>query len=123
MNVLPIEQLLYYRRYLFSWLELYASYHRGVMNPNTHRIHFAILGFVHTYTLVTRKLQVGCGRSTYRMTVLLSQILIFCIKAGFETQMASYTSEHPSQSISDKSILCIRSPIGIKYFFSKIGHN
>ena len=48
-------------------------------------------------TLVTRKLQVVYGRSIYRMTALLSQIPIFCVRAGFEIQMACYASKHVSQ--------------------------
>ena len=38
-NVLPIERLLYYRRYIFSWLELYVRYDQRVMDPNTHHNH------------------------------------------------------------------------------------
>ena len=46
-NALPIEQLLYYRRYLFSGLELYERYDWRVIDPNTHCNHFLILHFVH----------------------------------------------------------------------------
>ena len=45
-----MEQLLYYWRYLFSWLELYARYDRQVMSPNTERNHLLIQHFVRTYT-------------------------------------------------------------------------
>ena len=46
MDVLHIEQLLYYPRYLLSSLELYVRYKRQVMVPNMHRNHFAISRFV-----------------------------------------------------------------------------
>ena len=49
-GLLPIKRSLYYRRYLFSWLELYVTYRRRVMNPSTHRNHFAIRRFVRAYT-------------------------------------------------------------------------
>ena len=47
---LPIERLLYYRRYPVTWLELYTRNNWRVMNPNTHRNHFLIRHFVSTYT-------------------------------------------------------------------------
>ena len=50
-------------------------------------------------TLVTRKLHVVCERSTYRMTVLLSEMPIFCIRAGCKIWMASYAFKHTSQSL------------------------
>ena len=49
-DVIPIELLLYYRRYLFSWLELYVSYYLRVMDQNTHCNHFLVRHFVCTYT-------------------------------------------------------------------------
>ena len=78
-DVLPIERLSYYRRCLFLWLELYARSHRRVMHPITHQNHFAIRHFVRTYT---RNLKTtGCmRRSTYRMTILLSQMSIFVLE-------------------------------------------
>ena len=60
-------------------------------------------------TLVTRKVQVVYGRSIYRMTALLSEMSIFCVRAGFEIQMANYASKHASQSLSDKLFLSIQS--------------
>ena len=53
-------------------------------------------------TLVTPKQQVVCGRSTFRMTALLSEMSIICVRAGYEVRMASYASKHASQSLSDK---------------------
>ena len=104
-DILPIEQLLYYRRYLFCWLELYARFDRQVTNPNTHRNHFRIRHFVRILTLVTRKLRVVCGRSTYPTTTLLLRISIFCVRAVCKIQMASYACKHDSQSLSDKPFL------------------
>ena len=57
--------------------------------------------------LVTRKLQLVFGRSTYWMTALLSEMSISCVRAGCKIQMASYTSKHASQSLCDKPFLCI----------------
>ena len=53
------------------------------------------------HILVTQKLQVVCRCSTYPMTPLLSEMSIFCVRAEFETQMASYASKHASQSLFD----------------------
>ena len=58
--------------------------------------------------LVTQKLQVIRGHCTYRMSALLSEMSIFCVRAGSLIQMVSYTLEHASQSLSDKSFLHIQ---------------
>ena len=71
------------------------------MDPNTHRSHFWIRHF-GVLTLVTRELQVVCGRFTHRTTALLSEKYIFCVRFGFEIQIASYLSKHASQSLSDR---------------------
>ena len=55
------------------------------MDPNTHRNHF-LINILCVLTLVTRKLQVICRRSTYRMTALLSGMSIVCVKAGCKMQ-------------------------------------
>ena len=60
-------------------------------------------------TLVTQKLQVICGHSTYRMTAILSEMSIFCVRAEFEKQKASYASKHTLQSLSDKPFFHIYS--------------
>ena len=63
-------------------------------------------------TLVTPKLQVACGHSTYPTTVLLPEMSIFCVRAGCEIWLTSYASKHTSESLSDKSFvhiqLCLR---------------
>ena len=99
---------------------LYVRYSRRVMDPNTYRntLRYVVLCVL---TLVTRKLQVVCRRSTYRRTALLSQMSIYCVRAGFEIQMASYASKHASKSLSDKPLLhiqcsCVYIPFLFLYF-------
>ena len=96
--ILPIKQLLYYRRYLFSGLELYVRYDRRVMIQACIAITFWY-DILCILSLVTWKLQVRYGHSTYWMTALLS---IICVRAVCETWMMSYGSRHASQSLSDK---------------------
>ena len=60
---------------------------------------YDILGVL---TLITWELQVVCRRFTHQTTVLLSEMYIFCVKAGFEIQIVSYTSKHGLQSLSDR---------------------
>ena len=56
-------------------------------------------------TLITAKLQVVYGRSTYRTTPLLSEMSILCVRAGCEMRLASYVSKHASQYLSDKPLV------------------
>ena len=50
-DALPNEWMLYYRRDLFSELELYVRYDRQVMDPNPHLNFFrTYTTFVHAYT-------------------------------------------------------------------------
>ena len=64
--------------------------------------------FLCVLTLVTRKLLVVCGRSTYRMTALLSDMSTLCVRAGCKIRMVSYASKHALQSLSDKPFLRIQ---------------
>ena len=41
-------------------------------------------------------------RFTHRTTALLSEMYIFCVRVGFEIQIASYLSKHASKSLSDR---------------------
>ena len=75
-------------------------YGQWVMDPNTYSNHFPIRYFVHIFTLVTGKLQVVCGRSTYRLTALLFEMSIMWVRAGYEIWMASNASKHTLQSFS-----------------------
>ena len=59
------------------------------MDPSTHRNLFPIRHFVRT-RLVTRKLQEVYGRSTYLTTAILSEMSIFCVRAGCGMRLASY---------------------------------
>ena len=92
---------------LFSWLELYARYHVRVMDPNTHHSHFQF-DFLCLASLITWKLQVICWCSTCVMTALLLEMFIFCVRPGCEIWMASYISEHISQSLSNKPFFGIQ---------------
>ena len=105
-DILPIEWLLYYWRYLLSQLELYARYDQQVMDPNTHCNHFPILQMC-VLTLVTRKLPVVCGCSTYRMIALLSEMSIVCVIAGCKIRMVSYAFRYTSQCLCNKPFVHI----------------
>ena len=61
-------------------------------------------------TLVTRKLQVVCWRSTYPMTALLSEMSIFCVRGGYKIRMARCASKRTSQSLSGKPF-CVYSAL------------
>ena len=50
-QALPNEQLLYYRRDLFSGLELYARYDRQLMNPNRYRNLFLSIEWLLYYRI------------------------------------------------------------------------
>ena len=56
---------------------------------------------------VARKLLVIYECPTDRVTALL-EMSIFCVRAGFEIQTASYAFEHILQSLFDKLFLCIQ---------------
>ena len=56
-------------------------------------------------TFITWKLQVVSGDCTYRMTALLLDITIFCVRPGCEIQLASYGSKHALQSLFSKSFV------------------
>ena len=57
------------------------------------------------FILVTWKLQVVYGPSTSWMTALLSEMPIFCIRAGYAIWLASYGSKHVSQCLSGKQFV------------------
>ena len=59
------------------------------------------------------------------MTSLLSEMSVFCVRAGCETRIVSYASKHASQSLSDKPFLPIQSSLthnfktsGLTWMFS-----
>ena len=88
-------------RYLFSCLDLYARYDWRVMDTNMHRKHFLMGHFVHNYTRNSKT--TGCMEiSTYQMTVLLSEMSIFCVRTRCDIWMVSDAFKHASQSLSDK---------------------
>ena len=52
-------------------------------------------------TLITHKLQVVYGRSTYWMTALLLKMCISCVRAGCKIWLVNYGSKNALQSLSD----------------------
>ena len=105
-SVLPIERLFYYWRCLFSKLKLYARYDRWDMASNTHHNLFPIWHFVcactHTCNLKTIGHTPVYGCYTYQTTAPLSEISVFCVRAGCKIQLASSSSKNISQSLFDK---------------------
>ena len=71
------------------------------MDPNMHHNLFSMRHFGCTYTH-NLKLQVVYRRSTYWMTALLWEMSMFCVRAGCEIRLVSYSSKHASQSLSNK---------------------
>ena len=88
IDVLHIEWLLHYWRCLFSVLELDVRYDWWVMAPNMYHSHLCILAHI------TWKLQVIYGCSTYRMTALLSNTFLVCLRVAWEFLLESYGSKH-----------------------------
>ena len=86
--------------YLFIQLELYVRYNQRVMDPNTHRTTF--------WCDILWVLSTGC-KWTFDiwMTALLSEMSIFCVKAGCETPLMSYAFQHTSQCLSEKTFVHI----------------
>ena len=82
-DILPIERMLDYQRYLFSGLELYVRYEWRVMDPTLITITFRY-DILCVLTLITRKLLDIYGHCTYRTTALLSEMSIFSVWAGCE---------------------------------------
>ena len=58
-------------------------------------------------TLITQKLKVINGHSTYQKTALLSEMSIFYVRAGCKVQLSSYGSKHVHvlQSLFDKPLV------------------
>ena len=58
-------------------------------------------------THVTRKLLVVYGHLTCWMTALLLEMSIICVRAHCEIWLASYGSQHASQSLFDIAFMCV----------------
>ena len=95
MGVLHIEWLFYYRRCLFTVLELDVKCEWRVIAPNMHHSLFPISHFC-ILTHITWKLEVIYGRYAYRMTVLLSKTFLQCFRVAWEIRLESYGSRHAS---------------------------
>ena len=93
MNVLHIKWLLYYRKCVFSVLELDARYDWRVMAPNTHHSLFP-MSLLCVLTRITWKLQVIYGHSAYQMTVPLSETFLVCLRVAWEILLERYSLRH-----------------------------
>ena len=98
MDVLRIEWLLYYRRCLFSVLELDSRDKWRVMLPNMHQSLFLISHF-YAYRVLRRttwKVQVVSECSAYRTTAILSEIFFLWFRVTLEIWQESYGPRHTS---------------------------
>ena len=86
------------------------------MALNTHHSLILIRHFVNTY-MHKSKNHVIYGRSTYRMTALLSKMSIFWIEAACEMQLVSYGSKRSSQSLFDMLFVCTS-----RHYLKTTGH-
>ena len=75
------------------------------MDPNTHCNLFPIRHLC-ILTLVTWQLQVVYECCTYRMTTILSEMSIFCVRAECMIWLASYGYKHSWQFLSNKPFVC-----------------
>ena len=104
-DVVAIERLVYYWRYLFAGLELYARYDQRVMIAYTHRNHFPMWYFVRPYT---------CELQNYRSHIDVVRIewLLYCWRWSFSVYELYVRYKLPvmapktSQSLSDKPFVC-----------------
>ena len=109
-NILHIEWLLYYRRCLFSVLDLRARYNWWVTTPNTHHSFFLIW---HLCILprITWKLQVVYRHSTYWTTSLLLKTFLEQFRVAWEIQLESYGPRHTcDHSLIQHCLACTASP-------------
>ena len=83
------------------WISTACKIQQASYGSNTHHSPFPIRHLC-AFTLITRKLLVVYGRCTYRMTALLSEMSIFCVRAGCVIRMASYGSKHSLLFFSNK---------------------
>ena len=105
MNILQIEWLLYYWRWLFSVLELDARYDWQVMAPNTHRSVFPI-SHLCILTCIAWKLHVIYGHSAYWMTALLLETFLEWFRVAWEIWLESYGPRHALVILSH-NIVCV----------------
>ena len=95
MNVLHMQQILYYWRPSFSGLELHASYDWRVMTPNTHHGLFPVSCHFVCISSITRKLQVTCKSIVQQVTPLLPRMFCFMLKAAVSySQQATAPYKH-----------------------------
>ena len=92
LDVLHIQLMLYYRRCIFSVLELDSRYNWRVTLQNTHCNLFPI-GHFYEYSVhrpTTWKLRVVLECSAYRTTAIVSETFLVCFRVSLEIRMESY---------------------------------
>ena len=79
-------------------LELNVRYEWWVIPPNTHRSLFPISIFCAYSVLrhINWNIQIICGHSAYRTTVILSETLLMWFKGALEIWLESYSPRHAS---------------------------
>ena len=116
-DVLPIKQLLYYQRFLFSVIELYVRYDQWLMAPNMHHNLFLIRHFVCTYT-----------HNSTRTTTLLSEtffasptchwLLTVCFQQTLEKSTFIFCDLNQAPHSSDHCVLTTRLTLGAYLFWA-----
>ena len=112
-DILSNKQLLYYQRYLFPWLELYARCDRRVMAPNS----FFLVSHLCIITGINWKLLVIYICSAYRTTALHTETFLVWFRIAREIQLESYTRPDTHQSFSDTKLCVYTASLYIHCYF------
>ena len=96
-----LNRLLFYERYLFSGLKLFATY-KGRVSILSTAFRLFRLYILGALTLITWKLQVVYRHYTYRTSALLLALSNFFVRSKCEIQLGSLRLKYASQSFSDK---------------------
>ena len=100
-NILHIKWLFHYQGYPFLDYSCMQAM-TGKLQLQTRIAVFPMCHCVHTCTTcIEWKLQGVYGRSTYWLTALLMDMLLFWFKAAFKIRLVSYSSKHTWQPLSD----------------------
>ena len=105
MDIVNFEQLLYYRIWHYSELELDVKYNWWVMAPNTNHSVFSIS---QMYILKHIGLKLHCiyGHSAYWMNALLLETFCEWVRVAWEIWLESYCPRNAS-GILWCSIMCV----------------
>ena len=101
MDVPHIKWLLYYRRYLFSVLDLDVRYNWQVLAPKMHHSLFPI-SHLCILTCITWKLPVIYECCAYQMTALLMETFVVWFRVVWGIWLYSYGPRHASVILSYK---------------------